>query len=74
MVGVLGEIQVCGPPELLFDDQGLLQEFEAASQEFVLDLQEVSLTNVHLEWLVDNDKPWVCLNILPPTVAVSDNA
>ena len=46
--GVLGEVEVGGPPELLLDDQRLLQQFEPPGQELVLDLQEVALAYVHL--------------------------
>ena len=48
MGSVLGEVEVSGPPELLLDDQRLLQQLEPPGQELVLDLQEVALAYVHL--------------------------
>lgn len=74
MIGILSEIQIRRSPELLFYDKSLLQEFEPSSQEFVFDLQEIPLSNIHLEGLVDDDEPWVRLNILPPPVSMSNDA
>lgn len=74
MVGVLGEVEIGSSPELLLDDEGLLQEFESASQELVLDLQEVALAHVHLEGLVDDCEARVVLDVLPAAVTVDDNA
>lgn len=44
---------------------------ESASQELVLDFQKVALANVHLKRLIDDGKPDVILDVLPPAVAMS---
>ena len=44
VVGVLGEVQVGGPPQLFLYDQGLLQQLETSCQELVLHFQEVPCT------------------------------
>ena len=73
-LGVLREVEVRGTPQLLFDDERLLQQLEAAGQEFVLDLDEVALAGVHLERLVDDVETEVVLDVLPSAVAVGDYA
>jgi hypothetical protein len=47
---------------------------ESASEELVLDFQKVALANVHLERLIDDGKPDVVLDVLPPAVAVGHDA
>ena len=74
MVGVLGEVEEGRPPELLLDDERLLEQLEPARQELVLDLQEVALAHVHLERLVDDSEARVILDVLPATVTMGDNS
>ena len=74
VAGVLREIEVGRPPELLLDDEGLLEQLEPAGQELVLDLQEVALAHVHLERLVDDGEARVILDVLPATVAMGDDS
>ena len=49
MGGVLCEVQEGCAPQLLLNDQGLLQQLEPSGQELVLDLQEIPFSHVHLE-------------------------
>ena len=42
VTGVLGQVQVGGPPQLLLYHQSLLEQLEAARQKLVLHLQKVS--------------------------------
>ena len=49
MGSVLSEIEEGRTPQLLLNDQRLLQKLEPPSQELVLDLQEVPLAHVHLK-------------------------
>ncbi len=74
VVGVLGQVEVGGPTQLLLDDQRLLKQLEAPRKELVLDLQEVALAHVHLEGLVDDGEARVVLDVLPAAVAVDDDA
>lgn len=45
---------------------------EPASEEFVLDLQEVPSTHFPFEGLIEDGEAWVVLNILPAGIAMSD--
>ena len=74
MIGVLSEVEVCRPPQLLLDDERLLQKLEPPGQELVLDLKEISFAHVHLEWLVDDGEAGVVLDVLPAPVAVDNYA
>ena len=73
MGSVLGEVAVSGPPELLLDDQRLLQQLEPPGQELVLDLQEIALAHVHFEGLIDDAEPMIILDVLPATITMSHN-
>ena len=46
---VLREVEEGGPPQLLLDDQRLLQQLEPPGQKLVLDLQEIAFAHVHLD-------------------------
>merc|ERR1711902_409366 len=70
---VLSEIEEGGPPQLLLNDQRLLQQFESSGQKLVFDLQEISFSDIHLEWLIDDVEPQVILDVLPSPVSVADN-
>ena len=48
MSSVLCEIEESSPPQLLLDDQRLLQKLEPPGKELVLNLKEVPLAHVHL--------------------------
>ena len=45
---VLREVEEGGPPQLLLDDQRLLQQLEPPGQKLVLDLQEIAFAHIHL--------------------------
>ena len=74
MISILGKVQVRSSSQLFFNDQGLFKQLEPAGQELVLDLQEVALAHVHLKGLIDDGETVIVLDILPTTIAVSDNA
>ena len=46
--GILSQIQEGCSSQLLFNDKSLLQQLETSGQEFVLDLKEISFSNIHL--------------------------
>merc|ERR1712014_371069 len=71
MGGVLGEVQEGCAPQLLLNDQGLLQQLEPSGQELVLDLQEIPFSHVHLEGLVDDCTPLIILDILPSSISMA---
>ena len=72
MGGVLGEVQEGCTPQLLLNDQGLLQQLEPSGQELVLDLQEISLALFTEERLIDDLEARVILDVLPTGVAMSE--
>ncbi len=74
MIGVLGQIEVSGPSQLLLNDKSLFQKLEPSSQKFVLDLQEIPFAHVHLEGLVDDGESRVILHVLPSAIAMNHDA
>ena len=74
VISVLSEIKIGRSAKLLFNDQSLFQQFESASQKFILNLEEVAFAHVHFERFVDDGESRVILNILPTTVTVSNDA
>ena len=74
MVGVLCQVQVRSPSQLLFNDQCLLEQLESSRQKLVLDFQKVPFAHVHLEGLIDDAKTWVILNVAPTAIAIRDDS
>lgn len=62
--GVRGHIELHRTTKLLLNDQRLLQQFEAASEEAVLQFKIVLLGQFIFERLVDDKQVWVIVNIL----------
>lgn len=44
-----------------------------ASEELIFDLEEVSTAHLSFEWLIEDGKARIILNILPTSIAMSEN-
>lgn len=47
---------------------------ESPSKEFIFYFQEISFADIHLEWLIYNTEGEIILNVLPPSIAMSEYA
>uniref|UniRef100_A0A182KI78 Uncharacterized protein n=1 Tax=Anopheles christyi TaxID=43041 RepID=A0A182KI78_9DIPT len=74
MARILGEIEQGSAAQLLLNHERLLEQLETAGQKFVLDFQEVTLADVHLERFVNDGEPDVVLDVLPTAVPVRNDA
>ena len=74
VAGVLCEIQICGSSKLLLNDKRLLQQLKSSRQKLVFNLEEVSLSDIHLEGFVYDAEAAIVLYVLPPAIAVSHDA
>merc|ERR1719187_2758667 len=74
MSGILSEIEESRSSQLFLDNQSLLEQFEPPSEKLILDLEEVSFADVHLEWLIDDGEPGVILYVLPSTITMTNDS